>query len=133
MLTCNSSLKTQIEPLRAFGPQLAQYLLLLECPYYLRDVVLRDKQLEIIAICSLTRPGHSPARSNNVLDRAGRRGTKPVHQTIFSTCRCPSDTRHVLRDSSWRSVIMAQQAGLAPMRICIFSPEEELCESLALG
>jgi len=28
---------------------------------------------------------------------------------------------------------MAQQAGLAPMRICIFSPEEELCESLALG
>ncbi len=28
---------------------------------------------------------------------------------------------------------MVQQAGLAPMRICIFSPEEELCESLALG
>src|SRR5258706_13471699 len=30
-------------------------------------------------------------------------------------------------------MIMVQQAGLAPMRICIFSPEEELCESLALG
>ena len=28
---------------------------------------------------------------------------------------------------------MAQQAGLARMRICIFSLEEELCESLALG
>ena len=27
---------------------------------------------------------------------------------------------------------MVQQAGLAPMRVCIFSPEEELCESLAL-
>ncbi len=28
---------------------------------------------------------------------------------------------------------MVQQAGLAPMRICIFSTEEEFCESLALG
>ena len=27
---------------------------------------------------------------------------------------------------------MVQQAGLAPMRVCIFSPEEELCEGLAL-
>jgi response regulator NasT len=27
---------------------------------------------------------------------------------------------------------MLQQAGLAPMRVCIFSPVEELCESLAL-
>ena len=27
---------------------------------------------------------------------------------------------------------MVQQAGLAPMRVCIFSPEEESCESLAL-
>ncbi|HSQ20173.1 MAG TPA: ANTAR domain-containing protein [Blastocatellia bacterium] len=26
---------------------------------------------------------------------------------------------------------MVQQAGVAPMRVCIFSPEEELCESLA--
>jgi two-component system, response regulator PdtaR len=27
---------------------------------------------------------------------------------------------------------MVQQAGLAPMRVCVFSPEEALCESLAL-
>lgn len=27
---------------------------------------------------------------------------------------------------------MVQQAGLAPMRVCVFSPEEKLCERLAL-
>lgn len=28
---------------------------------------------------------------------------------------------------------MVQQAGLAPMRVCVFSPEEKSCENLALG
>src|SRR5262245_47263545 len=47
------------------------------------------------------------------------------------SARCPIDLWHVLEELLWRAVIMVQQAGLAPMRVCVFSPEEALCESLA--
>src|SRR5215813_9706647 len=43
-----------------------------------------------------------------------------------------SETGACAQEHFWRLAIMVRQAGLAPIRVCIFSPTVELCEGLVL-